>query len=192
MNWLDVVFGVTVLLLLIRGMFNGFVKEMGHIAGLLLGFVLANRFYTQVALLYGRVIEDGDYAELAAYLSIFLVVMLTISLVVIVVRNILRAAALGGVDRIAGGVLGFVKGFILCVILLIALTAFLSPGSPTLRDSRLAPVVERTTGVLITTLPPSIKRQLDERGAYLQQLWQNDWTGEQREKRQHEHRQRID
>ena len=181
-NTLDFIFGLILVLLLIRGLYNGFIREIASIVGLFIGFFLANRLHTAVVPLAQRFIEDESYALIVSYIVVLGATFFVVLLVLAILRNILRMAMLGGLDRFAGALMGLVKGTVLCAIILMVLTAFLPPESESLTQSRIAPRINMLTSSMSSLLPDSMREQVREKGAYLHEMWNKDWAGDLRNK----------
>jgi membrane protein required for colicin V production len=181
-NGLDLIFGALLLFFLVRGIVRGFLREVASILGIIFGFVAANKFYGLVQPMTGRFISNPEYALVAAYLIVLFSVVLVVYLITAILRNIFDLTLLGKLDRFAGGAMGTVKGGILCAIILIVLTTFLSPGSDILIESKLAPYVNKLTGTLSTLLPTTMKKSFQERGQAAMEVWDKDWAEEMRKK----------
>jgi len=61
-------------------------------------------------------------------------------------------------DRLLGGLFGFLKGVVICTVVVIALAAF-SPTSPWIQDSRIAPFMLATGRALIWAAPPELRQR---------------------------------
>lgn len=109
MAWVDVVIIVIVVGLIIHGIATGLVRGAFDIAGIIFGYILAVSYSATVRL-----------PQIFAFLIIFVVVLIAFSITGRVVSKIIHITPLGYVDRILGGVLGFVKGVIICFVLLLA------------------------------------------------------------------------
>jgi membrane protein required for colicin V production len=181
-NTLDFIFGLILLLLLIRGLYNGFIREIASIVGLFIGFFLANRLYSSVVPLAERFIDDSSYAHIFSYVVVLSGTFLGVLLVLAILRNIFRMTLLGGLDRFAGGAMGLVKGTVLCAIILMVLTAFMPSDTETLKTSKLAPRINMLTTSMSSLLPESMRDEVRDKGGYLHEMWNKDWAGELRSK----------
>lgn len=170
MNMLDIVLCVILGFLGLRGIFRGLVKEVASILGLLLGFILAN-IYHPLVIPYLAPYLTGGAANLVAYLAIFFGTVTVVFICASLIRKILKLILLGWLDSLAGGVLGFFKGALLCSIIVLALTAFLPARAELLTTSRVVPYVNMFNTFLSTTLPKDMRDQFVERSQELHRQW---------------------
>jgi membrane protein required for colicin V production len=140
---------------------HGLLVEVCALAGLVAGVILAGQYYPRLAPWMGQFIHDRAVARAAAFLLLALVVMLAAGIVGRMLRWMLRRVGLGWADRLAGGVFGLVKGYVLVALAVAALVAFF-PHQPWLDQSQLvayfmpgaegsAAVLPRELGVRIQT-----------------------------------------
>jgi membrane protein required for colicin V production len=74
-------------------------------------------------------------------------------------RHTASAIGLGFVDRLLGAVFGLLRGALLGVVLLLALTAFL-PTAPWIENSHLAPYFLRAAHAVSFVMPSDLKLRL--------------------------------
>jgi len=128
------VLGLTVLVAFLHGFF----VEVCSLVGLVAGILLAGQYYRQVAPLLGRLIHEPAAASGVAFLLLAFGVMLAAGIVGRVLRWILRRVGLGWADRLAGGVFGLIKGYVLVALAVAAIAAFF-PREAWLEESQLVP-----------------------------------------------------
>ena len=117
---------------------RGFVKVLFSFAGLVAGIVLAAWNYARLALMLQRWIASSPAAQVVAFLAILFVITMFFSLAAGLARKTLSAAGLGIFDRLLGAGFGLLRGVLLGVAVMMAISAFV-PGSPWLKNSRLTP-----------------------------------------------------
>ncbi len=135
-NPVDIGIIVIIALALLRGLWNGFLVEVGGIAGLVAGLLLAGRFYGNLAQLLNRAPWNANWNVEIAFIILFLVGVLVIHLIVRLLRPLTKQPVLGGINSLAGLVLGALKGAILCSVAVTVLL-WLVPNWELLRESRL-------------------------------------------------------
>lgn len=172
MNTLDIVLTCIVGFFTIRGFFRGLVREIAAILGLILGYILANVYYSEVAALLTPYIANPALAQLAGYLAVFLGTVAVVFLLSNLVRKLLQLVLLGWLDKLGGGALGFFKGALLCSIVVMALTAFLPARSEILSTSQTVPYVNMFNNILATTLPKDMRDQFIQRSTELKKEWE--------------------
>jgi membrane protein required for colicin V production len=159
MNALDWLLLILVAYSAVRAFLRGFFQEAFALGGLILGFLLACWFYRPLALDLRGLVTSTPIAELAAFLLILAGSMILASLLGKVLRHTASAIGLGFVDRVLGAAFGLVRGALLGVVLLLALTAFLS-SAPWIENSHLAPYFLRAAHAVSFVMPSDLKSRL--------------------------------
>ena len=124
-DWIDILFVVTVVLLVLNGLRNGALFSLIHIVSIPIAFVVTYIFGPRLVVLLAA---NGVAATpLIAYGVLFLGTVLILHIVGSVVRRTLKYIPLfGPADSLLGGVLGFIEAWLLWLLLLFALGTFLS------------------------------------------------------------------
>jgi membrane protein required for colicin V production len=166
MNFLDIIILAAVIFFLIRGIFRGIVREIGSLAGVVLGIWLANAYHPQVAMFLKSFVPPGKYLPFVAFALIFIFVLLLGNLVGWLFKKLFQKMFLGWVDRILGACLALVKGIVLSY-LFIAVVTFLAPQDSSLvTQSRLAPLVVSAYQTMVRLVPEgsheTLKRSFDK------------------------------
>lgn len=160
MNILDIIIITAVVFFLIRGIFRGIVREIGSLAGVVLGIWLANAYHPQLAGLLNGFIPPGNYLPLIAFALIFLVVLVLCNVLGWLFKKFFQKIFLGWVDRILGACLALLKGLVLSY-LIIVLVIFLAPQrSPLVTQSRLAPFIITSYQTMIGLIPSGFHEKL--------------------------------
>jgi membrane protein required for colicin V production len=143
MNWLDIVILVALLVPAVLGLWQGFVKTLLSLVGLIVGVIVASNFYEALARML-TFISDPGIANIVAFALILVAVMVLAAVVASILRAILKAIMLGWVDKLAGAVLGLLFGAIFMGAVLAGFVKFFGEGLVT--ESLLA-------GLLLDKLP---------------------------------------
>jgi membrane protein required for colicin V production len=159
MNALDWLLVILLAYSVIRAVVRGFIREAFALAGLIFGFLLACWFYQSLALQLKGLITSPSIAELVSFLIILAATAILASLLGKLLRNTASAIGLGFVDRLLGAVFGLVRGALLGVALLLAVTAFL-PTAPWVENSHLAPYFLRAAHAVSFVMPSDLKQRL--------------------------------
>ena len=104
MNWLDIVIIIAMLLAVFGGLKNGLVKGVVTLAGLIIGIVLAGRYYQTLGALLPA--NWGGAADIVGFVIVLAVVMLVAAVIAFLLRGVLKAIMLGWLDRLGGAVFG--------------------------------------------------------------------------------------
>ncbi|WP_299547593.1 CvpA family protein [uncultured Helicobacter sp.] len=124
-SWFDVVVGILILLLAIRGVINGFIREFFGLAGIVGGVYVASVYGESV----GTWISANVYAfknpsaiTLIGFLVLLIVIWVATLLIAEVLQKLVSLSALGLVNRLLGFVFGGLKIFMIFAIIVAALT----------------------------------------------------------------------
>lgn len=137
MNLLDYVLILVVAISVITAAIQGFVYEIWMMAATAAAIGLAAWQYGAAAAWFGWLGAE-EARNFAGFITVLVLVLVLATIAGRIMRRMLRAAGLGGLDRVLGAGLGLVRGVVLAIVLVFVVMAF--PFSPQLvRGSRLAP-----------------------------------------------------
>ena len=174
MNILDIIIIAAIVFFLIRGIFRGIIREIGSLAGVVLGIWLANIYHPQLAELLRNFIPPGNYLPLISFALIFLVVLVLCNLLGWVFKKFFQKIFLGWLDRILGACLALLKGIALSYLMIVMVTFLSHQGSPLVTKSRLAPVIITSYQTVVGLIPPGfhekLKKSYDQQKNNLQEV----------------------
>jgi membrane protein required for colicin V production len=145
----------------VKAFLRGFFRESFALAGLVVGLLLASWGYHAAALHLTGLITSLPIAQFAAFLLILATTMVVFNIAGSLLRKTASTIGLGVLDRIGGGVFGFVRGCLLGIAVLMAFTAFL-PTAPWIRDSVMAPYFLRGAHAVSFVVPEDFRRKLHD------------------------------
>ncbi len=117
--YLDIFIGIILIFALVRGLMNGFVKELASTIGFLLGlFVAATCYQTLGEYLTVDGSEVNMFTSIVAFLLLWIIVPIIFGLLATLITKALDLTALGIANRIGGGILSMAKYLVLlsCVL----------------------------------------------------------------------------
>ena len=119
MNILDIVLVAPVCLGLVFGLSKGLIKELMSLAAIVLGIMGARWFEPQVSpwLRNAFDLQEG-MAQAVAYLLLFVAIALVLLMVARLLDKFFSAIALGGLNKLLGGVFGALKWALVASVLL--------------------------------------------------------------------------
>jgi membrane protein required for colicin V production len=122
---IDVVFGVLVLLLMIRSLIRGLIQETMSVAQWFLGLLLAFVFYRSVSAWLEKTYFPGNeiLSDVLAFAGIFIFVFIGILILEKILRDIVNGISLGGIDHFLGALFGILEGLLVVVLALWLLEA---------------------------------------------------------------------
>ncbi len=130
-------FGVLaiIVLFLVRGVWVGFVRQLASIAGLLLGFLIAGRYYQAFSPLLASFVPSPQLRFLITYALIFLAVFLAAVALGLVLKKVMTISLLDWFDRLLGGLFGLGKAAVVATVAFMLLSSFLASANPLLANS---------------------------------------------------------
>jgi membrane protein required for colicin V production len=139
MTLVDWAIVIIMVLAVLGGLAQGFLRSVFSLGGLLAGLVLAAWNYGRVARHLIHVVRFESVANTIGFLLIVLIVAGLVGLTGSILSKMLHKIGLGCLDRIAGGIFGFFQGaFIITLCILVSVAFF--PKAQWLKDGRLPPL----------------------------------------------------
>lgn len=122
MNWLDVLIVLPLLFGIVRGVMRGLVSEIIAIVVVIFG-VLCARFWAPPfsEMLIAQFAWPKGVCDVVAYTLLFLAVAIVLSILARLLNKLLKAIHLGWINRLFGGLCGFVKYAIIVLIVIFAM-----------------------------------------------------------------------
>ena len=159
MNWLDILLVVILALSVVLGVIKGFIRQIIGLAAVIIGLVLSIRYYSAGAEIF-RFVSNQILANLMGFFLIFIGVLCIGWLV-----NILLAKAVRGqlksLNHFLGACLGFVKGLLICGVVVFGLLVF-PVSSRALEGSQLAHYCITGLEAAYNLIPQELKDKFSE------------------------------
>ncbi len=153
---------------MVAGFRRGIIRVLFSLAGLVAGILLGSWNYVRLAASLRRFISSDAAAQIIAFLAILFVVMLVFTLAGTLTRRTVAAVGLGMLDRLLGAAFGLVRGGLLGVAFLMAISAFL-PDVPWLRKSELTPYFLAGSHAVSFVIPGRLQQEMAEGATHLLQ-----------------------
>jgi membrane protein required for colicin V production len=147
---------------------------IGFIAGII-GIVAGFWFYQTPAAWFSSYFKSDTVAAALGFLIIFGGVILAGGILARMIAAIFRWAGLSWIDRLLGGVAGFLRGMLVMVGILTPLLAFAPDPMPGfLAKSQLLPYTMAFGHVIVTTAPGKVREQFEKKSEELKALWKGE------------------
>lgn len=145
---------------LVLGAWRGLVREVLSILGWVIAFLAANLFAGPLGPAMPQAIPSPELRVAAAYVAVFAGSLIVTSLVGLLLSKIVKAAGLGGADRLLGALFGAARGLLIVVAaaLLAGLTS--APKQPFWRDSASGPLLVQAALALQPLLPQTFAERM--------------------------------
>jgi|YNPNPStandDraft_1061719.scaffolds.fasta_scaffold57337_3 membrane protein required for colicin V production len=157
LNWVDWVVLIILIIATILGFIKGLARQIVSLAALIVGFILAARYYVALAPSLRPAFANDTWSRLVAFLLIF-IAFLFLGWIVGWIASKLMKGPLRVVDIIFGGLFGFVKGALISAVFILALLLF-PVGQKDLDQSLLALPSLQLGQALIQLVPKELKEQ---------------------------------
>jgi membrane protein required for colicin V production len=139
MTWIDWAILVILLGALIGGLVQGFLRTACSLVGLLLGLSIASWNYRAIASSLLPLIHSEATSNIVSFILIAVLVMMVCNILGNMLAKTMEWMGLGCLDMILGGLLGFLQGFALITISLLAIVAFF-PKTEWMAQAKLPPL----------------------------------------------------
>ncbi|CAL68361.1 CvpA family protein [Christiangramia forsetii] len=164
MNTVDIILSLVLLYGLVRGFFRGLLAELASLIGIVAGIYGAIHFSHYVGNVLSNYVEwEVQYINLISFAITFILIVFLISLAGKMLTKIAGFAALGIVNKLLGGVFGFIKSAFVASVIIMFFKATNERieiiEDKTLEESILYEPVESIAPIIL----PSIIKQVQER-----------------------------
>ncbi len=136
MTLVDWIIVVVLAVAVLTGIARGFFRSAFSLAGLVLGLTLAAWNYWRLASLLKMMIHSVELADAIAFIVIALLVMAVAAILGSLLAKFFEKVGLGCLDRLAGGLFGFVEGLVFVMVAILVTVAFF-PQTVWLTEARL-------------------------------------------------------
>lgn len=157
---IDLALAAVLLLSMLAGLWRGLVFELLALVGWGVAFVVAQRHGGAAAAALPVGVPGGALNALVGWVAVFVGVLVLWGLGAALLRRLVRASPLSGLDRLLGATFGLVRGL---AILLVAVTiVWLTPArtAPQIEASRGVGWLVAMLGVVRPALPEGLARHL--------------------------------
>lgn len=171
-NLIDLFILATLLVTLILGLWKGFMRSLTAVAGLVVGVIGALRYHTVVEPYLGKISAlDPHISMILSMIIVFIAVQALFVLIRKLLTALIDVTRLSWLDRILGGILGLLAGFLI-VATVVQVVLIAVPEWSLVKASRLVKPVNELTGKAMAYAP---KQARD----YVQSIVAK-WKGSQR------------
>ncbi len=166
-NYFDIVVGVIVLLLGLKGIFNGFFKELFGLIGIIGGIFIASRFSEDVGKIVSDIVFKFDNQSAINFTG-FLITLAAFWLVMILLgmlfKKFANASGLGPVDKVFGFILGSSKFFMIAAVIVYALSNINAMKqnviNPMMKNSILFPIMVEVGSIIMKLDPSEVSKEV--------------------------------
>ena len=121
MNTLDLIVLICLGYGMVRGLIKGFIVEIAGVIALFLGVLGAFKFASTLSHFLSNYIElEPKIIQVVSFLLLFMGIVYGVSLIAKMITKTLQIVSLGFLNRLAGGIFGLIKWFVILSALLLA------------------------------------------------------------------------
>jgi membrane protein required for colicin V production len=150
-----------------RGIIKGILSVTSAIAGL----IIAAQLYPLAARLFAPFTSSARAANLLGFISLFLLVLIAGSWLARRLRGGIKRARLDWLDTGLGAAFGLLRGWLVCSVIYLALTAF-PVKLEAVERATFAPVLLEGTRVIAYLTSPDMRERFFEGYATIKGLWE--------------------
>ena len=134
-NWIDLLFLVTIVLLIFNGFRNGAVFSLINLLSIPIAIGVAYFFGKPFALFFAH--NGLSFTPLISYLVLFFVTILVIQIIGTSMRGVVKAIPILGLgDSLLGGLVGFFEAWLIWLIVLLLVGHFLNDIQTTIQTGK--------------------------------------------------------
>ncbi len=166
-NYFDIVASIFILLLGLKGILNGFFKEIFGLIGIIGGIFLASRVGNEVGQIMSDVIfkfENTSAISFTGFLTTLAIFWLFMILVGQIFKKLSAISGLGPIDRVLGFIFGASKFFLIAAVIAHAaynVKAVKSTIDDNLSTSVLFPILVEVGGIIMKLDPVEISEKIE-------------------------------
>ncbi|WP_163337125.1 CvpA family protein [Desulfopila sp. IMCC35008] len=143
----DVVVFAIFALLIGRGLWLGFLKQITGLAALYLGYIAASQYHETLFPFLKDLSENPKVIFMASCVILFFVTYIVVMLLGKLLAYVIQITITSWFDRVLGGILGVAKGVILVLLMHMVLGTILAPENQMLRNCMSCDYLNEGTGL---------------------------------------------
>ncbi len=147
MNWFDILLIVGIIFSTYWSFRQGFILELFYFLAFVIGLLIAFFFYPSFQPLVEIVFEASDLAATLSFITVFIIAAAVLVLLGLLCHNFVHFIKLGFFDRLAGALLGLLRGVIIVSLVVVMLVAIWGEDRPAYVENSIIcrPVVRAVT-----------------------------------------------
>ena len=149
---------------------KGFVREVFGLITVGTAGLLAAWFYSDAASMFKNVVRTENIALFLGFSVIFLVTLIAGFVTIWLVTRFMKFAKIEWADRLLGAAFGFIRGWMIGAVILLALTAF-GIQTERIKNSELAPYFLPGSRVIAIVTPYELKAKFLVSYRALERWW---------------------
>jgi membrane protein required for colicin V production len=140
----DLVVLVLFALLILRGIWLGFLKQVTGLLALYMGYIIAGQYHDRISPFLREISTNPKVVFFASYVILFVAAYVAVMLAGKGLAYVMHLTVTSWFDKILGGILGGAKALLLVIIVHIALTLVIPPENKMLTACRTCNALNKT------------------------------------------------
>ncbi len=158
----DLVVIVFFVLLVLRGIWLGFLKQITCLVALYLGYIIAGHYHDRIFPFLKDISSNPKVVFFTAYVILFVVAYVAAMLIGKGLAYVMQLTLTGWFDKLMGGLLGAAKALILIIVIHLGLGIVLPPENKMLTSCRTCNALNKTTAFTLDLIKDKdIKKALN-------------------------------
>ena len=153
------------------GSLKGILKGVFSLASMVVGLLAATYFYSFAARMFRSFVSAERTANLLGFILVFLLFIIAGSFLSGKLRGALKRAKLDWLDHTLGALFGFIRAWLFCSVLYLALTAF-PVRLEAVQKARFAPLLLEGTRVISYLASPELREKFFTGYKTVKNLWE--------------------
>lgn len=143
----DVVIVGIVVLLLVRGIWLGLLRQVIPLLALFVGYVVAGRYHDQIYPFLQNISDNPKVIFLTAYVITFFATYVVTFLIGKALAKVIQITIAPWFDRFLGAFFGLAKAFIVVILVHMVLGTLMAPDNEMLRTCRICPTLNNLSDI---------------------------------------------
>jgi len=168
LNYFDLVVGIIILLLGLKGIINGFFKELFGLIGIIGGIFIASRLGDSIGALVSNTIfkfESDAAVSFVGFIATLIIFWAAMIILGMVLTKMSKVSGLGPVDKLFGFIIGSGKFFLIGAVITYAvynIQAIRVNLEPAMKTSYLFPIMVEVGSVVMHIDPAEVSQDLND------------------------------
>lgn len=161
MNWLDIIFILSLIGGTVLGIYTGLVRQLARIVSLVIAAYLAIIGHKPIAEWLSTKMSDPFLVKVIVFVFVFVCIYLILFCIIWFIERGISSSKLSPVDRVLGGLSGLLKTALICGTLLLGLAFYPATSlQRPVKNSALAPHLLGFTRRVVFMMPKKYHRQV--------------------------------
>ncbi|MCK4353254.1 CvpA family protein [candidate division WOR-3 bacterium] len=168
MQVIDIVILAIIVISTLYGLIKGLVRQAFGIVAVVAGIWVAAKNFTRMA--ERLPIQNPTIANIVSFIILFVVASAVILIIGFIIRKVIHFASLGWIDKLVGGILGFIIGICVNWFICLLILSYTPRGEAIIGKSKFGPKVLSAGKFLKGFLPQEAREKFEKKLEELNKL----------------------